>query len=1639
MMPVAASNPATPLRWERVYDRAGRLSSVTTPARHRTEFSYDDDAAGRTETARCLLPDGSRITRRFDAQGRLAEVTRESPTSRVALRYTWDEWGRLQAADYGDGLAVEFGRDTEGRVVSWSVGAGLSVRLEFDFLGRLETIATPTGSIRYEYQAGANRTVRRLPNGVWTVWEFRPDGRLQSLAHANAGNQVILKLDYSYRPDGLIGEVREWTGGRESLVRYAYDRMHRLTAVESPEADARYEYDLLGNRTRLSKNGTSISTCAFDWAERLLEIGGRACRHDDSGNLVGLPGPDGDSTFAFDGANYLSAAETPRGCVDYGHDGNGRVVTRTTAVGTTRYLPDPMSNEWQPLLEIDPRGKKTLYAWDGGVLVAVLEDGVPCYPLQDHLGSVRAWCDASGLASPSISRDAFGESVASTPDTELRPGFSGLFHDPVAGVALTARRAYVPALGRFLQRDPQWSLSAVSVKDLSAYAYCGADPVNYTDRDGCSPQSVATGSPVVRSLNAIAEWSTSFHRVQAGQAGEWLGSSGQVGWVGAGLAATFTDLWAGLVPGQTTTTGQAYGAAFWKLALVGLAVTNPELVVAAAVVQTVRGGWSAAANLGAGKWLSAGLDVLGVAGTGAGFAARGLSPLAFRSGSGQFQFGFSTPLVGRLNAVSQSVRSFGLFKTAGDVWNAPSLGQTVVAPDTALAAPASIGGIYLRGAGRSLEGIGRLTGIGLDAATGRLVLLADGRETRLPDLHIDDVVTIFRSVYERGEAPFVSIDPKRDAPDGPLMVTRHGEGTRDSYVGWVLFEADRVMKAYSLGIDNVSRRPIVSAVPGYTSLLTSGGFDQRHGDDRVWERFWIVPAGVTRRCSTGGEVTLFDIPLKVMTQRMRLHDGQLVPADDDRPSAAAERFANWFSARFGELSGEVMSEPPAGRASAAVPVFEELHRVALITAIAERLCEDGAAMPPWMREWETRPCKVDQTTPAITVTHEGMETISERRWWGASRETQARVRRSIYGGVNLAADEASVRTLTAGDGVVALAVPLVRRAAVMPACFTPMRADSRDEAVAVSLPGAAARVLGACSLTETDVEVPIGHGESLTLSRCYQSFSRPTGELGAGWTLDCPRLVRQVRRVRQQGDRVQTAVVYLLCSPLYSVHARFDRRAFSPEMQGELLVSTGAAEILGLAGDLEPITRAHTTVVIFRDGRRWHFDEEGRLVAVARSPFTRVYRRDGAGRLQAIEGWCGHACRARMLIDCDEAGRLARIDTDGGVIVRYGYSQAGELEWVDGPAGRTDYSYLDGCLVSKATGGRTVHRWTFDGRGRLTKEWTAEKGIIVHEVKPTETGLLQTVSAGDSGIVLESAEYDQLLRPTARTLRDGTSIRWTRDAGESIAVRTAEGRELMVRRTMDGRASEIILPDGPVLRAILDEAGRPVEVNEGDAVFRQEWRHDGQLGVREDSSTAWRHEYGSDGTHARTLVTPPGPATSFSRWLAWECDEAERPARVTDYSGLGLELEYDAHGRLSTWRTQQGAMVWRRDGEGRVESMATTWGLSSGIHRDSDGGIVRLEVVSEGGTVGVDFVDSVPRRIHQADGGVVAVTVEPATGSGNGAGACSTTWPNGLRVRQDYDRSGRPVATVCGSGFRIECEYDEYGRCTALQRVRTCE
>lgn len=1685
----------TGLSWQVEYDDANRVAAQIDPAGRRTEFTYEAAANGPVAAVTKTPPEGAPTIWRFEKNGRLAAMTDTEGT----VSYRYDDMGRLAAVERAGAPAITYAYDALDRVAEMRIGDFYRLGYTYDFLGRIEKIATPAGEISYEYLTGQGTVVRKLPNGVRTFWKRQLNGELESITHGffkkpgDPSYSVLLDFTYRHGPDGRIAEIAERSGRGASTQRYAYDPMGRLTGVATSGSVAcAFEYDALGNRTRATAAGRAGQTCSYDWAGRLTSVAGAPCSLDAAGNLTGLTLAGATSKFSFNTAGQIAEATRGTSRITYRYDGDGRLLLRQSTKGETRFVPDPLSTFWQPLV-IEEGGKRTLVVWDGATPLALVRDGKPEFLLTDHLGSVRAITNAKGDVVRSCTYDPFGTPEEAAAGPSLAPGFTGLFRDAETGLYLTLARAYAPEFGQFLQPDPVKRVPLGANTHESLYAYCGGDPANLVDRAGRSPDRVFEGLSAANGL--LASLGTAARQTKQYWAGvsESAINSGSPNWVASGLRATLADVLGGTIPGEGGNAGQSIASFGWGL--VGAAPGG-----AATAFGVVTTGVSSVVASAQGDLASAGWSLLGLGGAYAAQAATRLAQIPVLEGRGlQYQMPLFTStsdfIQGR--AALDAEAAIGSLNTASSIiglgghvvdffttdWQ-PAVNAIPQASQLAwqgfrqaasnftsshLGTPSPVGGVYLGGAGAALDGLGMLAGVAVDA-NGQLVLLGSGPgdAIKLPPLRIDDVVTVFRSVYLDGEGPTVTIDPNPENPRGPTMIIRHSEATANTYVGWILFEADRLMKGYTLGQDNVTQQPIVTRVPGYAELQDTIFF----GDTNLkkwqqggnWERFWIVPAGARRFEGPRRELTLLDVPLKVNTQKMKWKGAELVDDPTGRSSPGATQFVDWFTRNYEPIAAEqFLTPPPEAGLTGPVPVFSELRRIALITAIAEKLRDQGVPLPFWMRDHAVTPVPFGDTTPSLTVPR-------QKAIKGGTLTAQ------IFGGVNLSPETAAVQTIASGDDVkklkreerpaaeqgLRLAAALEQAVATAPALAVapPLQIDriapqGGRELAATVLPGSESLALGPCRLEEPDLVVPVADGRTIELRRSYNSFFDPVGPWGRGWALDLPRLQKTRIPVTRERSHVVTRPVFELLTPLNRVYARFQNARPVAELGGnELPVPDRDGPFLALAQDKPAFLSGVTTKAVFlKDGRTWHFTSGGDLVAIEDGGLATVYERDGSGRLKRIVGMRGGAIEAEIALEYSAAGSLAQatgqtIGQPGSrgsvpLEISYRYDGDGRLAGVVSTSGTVDYRYAGPWVADiswQPAGGSgsegkpsMLRAFEYDRQGRLVAERRGDSNQIQHHFAADAGGFVATAVDAADATQMTTTRFDTRMRPVEARDPDGTVTRWAySETGGTVAtVDTGDGETLSITESADRRTRTLETPGRPKLASEVDAAGRVVTLTRGDRpVLRQQWRRDGQLAQAESVGTTTSFDYDEQGLVTRTILEPTGAREKSkgkpTPWHETALDRWGNLVSVRDSRGLDVQMRYDATGALASMAqtTPEGNLGYNieRDAEGRINAVKSSWGEET-YHYDQDGRLQRIATTRGDQTATVEFAGGLVQRIRQFDGAETAVTYRPADSL-----PATITCANGTKLAFSYDDTARLAGVTVGEQREVALGYDGRGR-----------
>lgn len=1832
------------LSWKTKHDERGRVVQTISPDGKATAFSYATIEDGRERVITKRPPAGPKVAWRYDDQGRLIAMT--DGEGQVAYRY--DDHGRLAAVEREGVPAVEYTYDLMGRLRELRVGDLYRVAWAYDFLGRVSTYETPAGTIHYEYLRGQNTVVRSLPNGVKTFWRYQPNGRLEQIIHGRLESpdarqySLLARYTYQYYAGGRIAAIKEESPSGTVVKQYAYDPMGRLVrATGAGGKRYAYEYDQLGNRTRATETGRPDQVCTYDWAGRLTTVNDQPCTYDANGNLTHLTLDGTPRTYAYHPDNRLATAKIADTTVRYRYDGFGKLVAREAGDRTTRFIPNPLSSYWQPLV-IEPDDKTAeLVLWGSTGPIAIVSGERTSWLLQDHLGSTRLMSDKKGQSVKSIDYSPFGVSEGADIRDAIVPRFAGLFYDSNSKAGMTQARVYAAALGRFTQPDRVEILSYLERFDCGLYAYCFSDPANFVDPEGTWPRKpdqtpqnphvspagpdTSAGpvpSPGVNSglrpgpVGYATPPGIYFQRMDDGTHREWVintlkqyEATALKNWhlqngnrepslqdlqdIRKISVSQFAKNFAQYplhepisksdyymhVANMSIATDLGPVSLDWLTSLASMGEQiGPVEGITSRMTPTSRYGvvkriwniikpWAGgpkpdpadpfpARDLNAVKILEKRLynpkipfenvfqrpsplrekvddlsrhmmdyidrmnknrgdyDISGgngrTAGPG-GFASEGA--VAFSNLMANRPPHWRPP--GNSGNPPGPQPPLKPPKPSGPEYPWPGEGPDwgpapggVIPPDPtgpggqglppgpdfptppppshrSSLSPSNVGGVYLGGAGQVLAGIGTLQGVRVDT-NGNLVLIADdGKEQHLPPLQLDDLVTVFRSVYLHGEGPTVTIDPNPKNPSNSAMIIRHGKATEQTYVGWVLYQADRLMKSYTQGADNITQRKVISNVPGYKEVVdtiyfgnTPGAVDadpltrQKEGN---WERFWIVPAAARRFQGDRRELTLLDVPLKVKTQKMKWVGNKLVDDEAGASSVGARTFTAWFTRNYGGIAAECYLPPPAETGlDSPVPVFAELQRIATLTAIAEKLRADGVPMPAWMHNYEVQPVPFESTTPGLRVTR--------KRTVGTETQTS-----QIFGGVELTPESDKVTTITAvadtatvveqvkaevderveagelteeeGKDLVArenaelgerlelaeTLAPVVANkispVAAEPLAPVPVTVNSR-RLKAVPVPGAETKALAPARLVEDDLVVPLIAGRSIRLRRSFHSFFNPRGPWGQGWALNLPQLSEINVPVEKRGNTTRTSTAYDLLTPLNRVSARFNTvRKVSALDDMRLLTPDTQTPFYGLTKARPEFLRLDETwLVMLKDGREWHFDESGLLVAAKDGPTITVYNHYGDGRLAEIVGLYGGKRAGKISLEYDAHGRVLKAKGESygtpgfePVEVAYAYNEDGRLSRASFADGILAYSYK-GPWVTEVT-------WLNDGEDAksevLRKIGYNRRGQVLRQTSPHGTRRIE-ISAAPDGIECKTtsesgdappsyARYDNQMRPVERVDSDGARHTWKRQANGEVkqTITLPNQRQFTITDSADGTARTISAENGTSLRVRYDEAGRVLQLAEGDQpIMTQAWRPDGQLAQRQIGRQVATPRYGDHGITSSILLHPPTDGNRVTEFQETKLDVAGRPIEVRDHTGLTMILQYDEANRLAgiLQKTPKGPMGSRieRDVQGRIQRVTSSWGDVS-CDYDEEGFLeqVRLDRADQQATI--DYTAGQMTRSVAFDGGVTTIDY-------NDTGIPHTvTCPNGLALTYDYDKNQNLTSVDIGSSRRVRLQSNNQG------------
>ncbi|MBI3317295.1 MAG: hypothetical protein HYZ85_04755, partial [Candidatus Omnitrophica bacterium] len=1298
------------------YDPNGNITSRRDANGRETKYEYD----ANNQLTKVTYADGAVVRYTYNERG-----DRTSMEDSVSYTYySYDAANRLQFFQQ-NGESIDYDYDLAGNLIYMNY-QDVTVLYSYDEANRLKEVTEQkTGEdgkiTSYTYNDADDLTSEILPNGVKTRYLYDDTGRLTEMIHEKmeTGGTVTFLDSYQYTLDAAGNRTRmvetRGTGASQTVrtLDYTYDLFGRLvreisatnlggSAAQSggdSNGTTEYAYDAAGNR--LSKNFIpSVITAdnpriltaytygidnrllglvegKFDVAGNLLDSKTEYSIYDAAGNRIQKITPDKTYHYGYDSMNRLVAWTDEKDFLEFAYDADGNRTGKRVNGEWTYYMIDPNRGVTQVLAELDAAGavKQTYTYGLDRVSVTSHQTTATSYFLQDGLGSSVGLTDSTGSVTESYSYDAFGNSLTAY---SLPPTASFLYTgeqlDPETGLIYLRARYYDPTLGRFISRDPVLGNKS-QTQSFNPYPYVQNDPINFIDPLGLEYERRRRPFEDERVswlwyVSRDASHQQIFNTANPEGDNFGLFASDKIEAEKIATYNRFKDVY------ETIET-------FPNDDIVNQAKNNLK--------ESYDQDWCLLGN--------------NCQDFGAAFSREYHRLEELNLDDNTQKIGWDGPGGG----------------SGGGFWD--NLGDTLSSWGNSLLGafrPESVGGVLLDKAlditGLSIKDI---TGVTYDPVTGQVVLLGEAGGT-VPEIPMDYLITALKAVFGSEEDPGVTIEAKKN-PDGtpdwsqPLDVT-HFANIEDTELGWVVYEADRLMKSITQGKDNITQSTVTedgydisesniqSRILGFKTLLTRWTESGETGQDR-YSRLWFLPKEMKLVRSDSRDAFVFDNnSVELRTELINSGNGNVDPD--------AQAFADFFTEHYDQFAE-------------LYPIYEELKKAARAVALAKFILDHNI---PVDLNWLATASLVAHPTPRITPVGQN------------SNDTTG-----IIGGVTMdfinsenftylpdtLENAAGLRTNSLGE-----------RLSDLETQWNFSSGSALYDASAFSF--APTRKDGNFSWRERDLGFSTAGDFDLSWLRFYDSFNTSQTQLGFGWrfapytietteksqsyvfsgsTRDLFPRLRFIDRIHQMTETMFLTGFFSDGTPVYRPEGKDTSTYLTMNAEGSFTVR-------------------------YQDRKKVQFLSDGRLDNLEDQNGNQIqYSYDAAGKLISISDVASQ--RALNLV-YDAAGRVSAVNGPENKNISYAYDvNTGDLEtstesWTNRT---TTYVYDNEHRLLSAMDhtGKVLFVNAYDLMGRLTSQIDAAGNY--REMNPDllaqETVVTDPVSGAQSRLT-----YDSLLRLT---------------------------------------------------------------------------------------------------------------------------------------------------------------------------------------------------------------------------------------------------------------------------------------------------
>ena len=445
---------------------------------------------------------------RYDGMSRLTEVidVGEGKTR----KYEYDILGRITAEKYLTGnellssLNIRYD-DTKNRISGYTATVnGDSQKIDYvystdevcpDLIGGVKLNDQNLLTYGYDYLNRLSNRTLTTPSGNYVTEYTYTQGETFTETSTLVGTMSYGGNTYYYTYDSM-GNITSYTENEMYTETYVYDSLNQLVKANTEECVYEYFYDNGGNITEARVDGVTTKYYTYgnpQWKDQLTEFNGGTITYDNIGNpLVYHDGTE----FTWNSGRRLTGVETNSGSYTYKYDSDGRrygKINYDTFEFTVYYWLDGRLYQEERIMS----GETTTYFYDenGSMVGFILDNGTTettYYYVYNLQGAVTAIIDSNRNIVVEYTYDPWGKvlsitgTLASTIGQTNPIRYRGYYYDTETGFYYCQSRYYDPEIGRWINADGQLS-TGQGILGYNMYAYCGNNPILYTDKFGDSP------------------------------------------------------------------------------------------------------------------------------------------------------------------------------------------------------------------------------------------------------------------------------------------------------------------------------------------------------------------------------------------------------------------------------------------------------------------------------------------------------------------------------------------------------------------------------------------------------------------------------------------------------------------------------------------------------------------------------------------------------------------------------------------------------------------------------------------------------------------------------------------------------------------------------------------------------------------------------------------------------------------------------------------------------------------------------------------------------------------------------------------------------------------------------------------------